>query len=52
MRAHTSTIHEMIEFTTVPEQQGFDVMAFNEIDTQLWDVPDFFRKHLRDLLLG
>jgi len=42
----------MIEFVTVPDQIGFDVLAFNEIDSQLWDIPDFFRKHLRDLLLG
>jgi hypothetical protein len=27
-------------------------MALSEIDSQLWDIPDFFRKHLRDLLLG
>jgi len=32
--------------------ESFDVLAVNAVDTELWDVPEFFRRHARDVLMG
>jgi hypothetical protein len=51
-RQRTNTIFEMIEFEGLPEPTGFDILAFNEIDVPLWNIPEFFRRHQADLLIG
>lgn len=52
MRQREESNYEFFEFQSLTEPVSFDVMAMREIDTELWNVPDFFKKHLRDLILG
>ncbi len=52
MRNRQNNFFEFFEFESLPSAQGFDVLSLSQIDMPLWNVPDFFRKHLRDLILG
>ena len=53
MRQRETNVYEFFEFQSLSAQpDSFDVLAIRDLDTELWNVPDFFRKHLRDLLLG
>ena len=46
-RERPNDYQEFFEFAQLNEA-GFDVLAVNAIDTELWDVPEFFKRHARD----
>ena len=52
MREKPDNHFEIFEFETLTDSLGFDVLAMRDIDSELWNVPEFFRNHGRDLLLG
>ncbi len=53
IRERKGGFYELFEYSLVSEpSSGFDLIALNDIGTELWDVPEFFRRHARDLLLG
>ena len=53
IRNKAKNIAEFIEFKHADDQDLFDVIAINDMDTSaLWNVDDFFKKHLKDLLLS
>ena len=44
--------YEMFEFSHLPEQRLFDVLSLDVQDIPLWNIPQLFERHAKDLVLG
>jgi len=53
-RPRDSNKAEFFEFKNLDEDTAkvFDVLAIKELDTPLWNVPEFFSRHMKDLVVG